>query len=71
MHKYLVKRIIMMLPTLLGAGIFIFFLLRMIPGDVCLVRLRRDRAASSIQAAIEARLACSNRARTSRCSSSS
>ena len=39
MHKYLVKRIIMMLPTLLGAGIFIFFLLRLIPGDVCLVRL--------------------------------
>jgi peptide/nickel transport system permease protein len=29
----------MMLPTLLGAGIFIFFLLRMIPGDICLVRL--------------------------------
>ena len=39
MHKYLIKRIFMMLPTLLGAGIFIFFLLRMIPGDVCLVRL--------------------------------
>ena len=39
MHKYLVKRIIMMLPTLVGAGIFIFFLLRLIPGDVCLVRL--------------------------------
>lgn len=39
MHKYLVKRVIMMVPTLVGAGIFIFFLLRMIPGDVCLVRL--------------------------------
>ena len=39
MHKYLVKRIIMMLPTLFGAGIFIFFLLRLIPGDICLVRL--------------------------------
>jgi len=39
MHKYLIKRIIMMLPTLIGAGIFIFFLLRLIPGDVCLVRL--------------------------------
>ena len=25
MHKYLVKRILMMLPTLIGAGIFIFF----------------------------------------------
>src|SRR6056297_775709 len=39
MHKYLVKRVIMMAPTLIGAGIFIFFLLRLIPGDICLVRL--------------------------------
>ena len=39
MHKYLVKRILMMIPTLIGAGIFIFFLLRLIPGDVCLARL--------------------------------
>jgi peptide/nickel transport system permease protein len=39
MHKYLVKRILMMLPTLIGAGIFIFFLLRMIPGDICVARL--------------------------------
>lgn len=39
MHKYLVKRMLMMIPTLLGAGIFIFFLLRLIPGDVCLARL--------------------------------
>ena len=39
MHKYLVKRILMMVPTLVGAGIFIFFLLRLIPGDICLVRL--------------------------------
>lgn len=29
----------MMIPTLIGAGIFIFFLLRLIPGDICLVRL--------------------------------
>ena len=39
MHKYLVKRILMMVPTLVGAGIFIFFLLRLIPGDVCISRL--------------------------------
>jgi peptide/nickel transport system permease protein len=39
MHKYLVKRVLMMVPTLLGAGIFIFFLLRLIPGDICITRL--------------------------------
>ncbi len=39
MHKYLVKRILMMVPTLVGAAIFIFFLLRLIPGDICIARL--------------------------------
>ncbi len=39
MYKYIVKRLLMMIPTLLGAAIFVFFLLRMIPGDVCEVRL--------------------------------
>jgi peptide/nickel transport system permease protein len=29
----------MMVPTLIGAGIFIFFLLRLIPGDICVARL--------------------------------
>jgi len=29
----------MMIPTLLGAAVFVFFLLRMIPGDVCELRL--------------------------------
>ena len=27
-----------MVPTLLGAGALIFFLLRVIPGDICLAR---------------------------------
>jgi len=39
LHKYIVKRLLLMLPTLLGAAILVFFLLRAIPGDVCEVRL--------------------------------
>jgi len=39
MSKYIFKRLLMMIPTLLGAAIFVFFLLRMIPGDVCELRL--------------------------------
>ena len=39
MHKYIAKRLLMMLPTLVGAAILVFFLLRAIPGDVCEVRL--------------------------------
>ncbi len=39
MYKYIVKRVLLMIPTLLGAAMLVFFLLRMIPGDVCEVRL--------------------------------
>ncbi len=39
MYNYIIKRILLMIPTLLGAAILVFFLLRLIPGDVCELRL--------------------------------
>ncbi len=39
MYKYIAKRLMLMIPTLFGAAILVFFLLRMIPGDICEVRL--------------------------------
>lgn len=39
MVKYLIKRLLLLLPTLLGAAILVFFLLRLVPGDVCEIRL--------------------------------
>jgi len=39
MCQYTVKRILMTIPTLLGAAVLVFFLLRLIPGDVCMLRL--------------------------------
>ena len=39
MSKYIIKRLFMMIPTLVGAAIFVFFLLRLVPGDVCELRL--------------------------------
>ena len=39
MWQYTVKRILMTIPTLLGAAVLVFFLLRLIPGDVCMLRL--------------------------------
>ncbi|MBC8339539.1 MAG: ABC transporter permease [Rhodospirillales bacterium] len=39
MYKYIVKRLLLMIPTLIGAAILVFFLLRLIPGDVCELRL--------------------------------
>ncbi|MEQ8710928.1 MAG: ABC transporter permease [Rhodospirillales bacterium] len=38
MYKYIVKRLLLMIPTLLGAAIFVFLLLRAVPGDVCETR---------------------------------
>ena len=38
MHKYLVKRMLMMVPTLVGAAILVFTLMHMIPGDICALR---------------------------------
>jgi len=39
MHRYIVSRILLVFPTLLGAAALVFLLMRLIPGDICLVRL--------------------------------
>lgn len=39
MYTYLVKRLLMVFPTLFGAAVLVFFLMRLIPGDVCELRL--------------------------------
>jgi peptide/nickel transport system permease protein len=39
MYQYIVKRLLLMIPTLLGAAVLVFFLLRMIPGDLCELRM--------------------------------
>ncbi len=44
MYQYIVKRILLMIPTLLGAAIFVFFLLRFIPGDICELKMAGEGA---------------------------
>jgi peptide/nickel transport system permease protein len=44
MYKYTIKRVLLMIPTLIGAAILVFALLRLIPGDVCMLRLAGDGA---------------------------
>ncbi|NKB57176.1 MAG: ABC transporter permease subunit [Alphaproteobacteria bacterium] len=39
MFKYTIKRVLLMVPTLFGAACLVFFLLRLIPGDVCELRM--------------------------------
>ena len=39
MLRYVIKRVLLVIPTLLGAAALVFVLMRLIPGDVCVVRL--------------------------------
>ncbi len=39
MPAYIVKRILLMIPTLLGAAVLVFLLMRAIPGDICMLRM--------------------------------
>jgi peptide/nickel transport system permease protein len=45
MLSFLLKRAALMIPTLIGVAIVTFFLLRIIPGDPVVVKLRADGAA--------------------------
>ena len=39
MHRYIVTRLLLALPTLVGAAALVFILMRLIPGDVCVIRM--------------------------------
>ena len=39
MYRYIVKRLLLAVPTLVGAAALVFILMRLIPGDVCVIRL--------------------------------
>ncbi len=39
MYQYILKRLLLMIPTLLGAAVLVFVLMRLIPGDICVLRL--------------------------------
>jgi peptide/nickel transport system permease protein len=44
---YLANRVLLTIPTLLGVAILIFFMLRVVPGDIVEVKLRGDGGAVS------------------------
>lgn len=43
MWQYIVKRILLMIPTLLGAALVVFLLMQIVPGDVALLILGSDQ----------------------------
>ena len=44
MAKYIVKRLLLMIPTLLGVAVIIFFLMRVVPGDIVELRFAGESA---------------------------
>src|SRR5437764_6772453 len=42
MHRYIINRLLLMIPTLFGVAVITFVLLRMVPGDVVLLKLAGD-----------------------------
>ena len=41
---YVIRRLLLVIPTLVGVAIAVFFLIRVMPGDVVVVKLRADGA---------------------------
>ncbi len=44
MAKHIVKRLLLMIPTLLGVAVLIFFLMRVVPGDIVELRFAGESA---------------------------
>jgi len=42
MRKYIFKRLLLVIPTLFGAAVLVFIMLRLIPGDICEIRMAGD-----------------------------
>jgi peptide/nickel transport system permease protein len=42
MLRYTLNRLVLMIPTLIGVAVLVFFMLRIVPGDVVEVKLRGD-----------------------------
>jgi peptide/nickel transport system permease protein len=42
MLRYTIHRVLLMIPTLIGVAVLVFFMLRVVPGDVVEVKLRGD-----------------------------
>lgn len=53
MYRYIVTRLLLAIPTLVGAAALVFILTRLIPGDVCVIRMGSGGSHVS-QAAVDA-----------------
>jgi peptide/nickel transport system permease protein len=50
MYRYIVNRLLLVVPTLIGAAVLVFALMRVIPGDICMIRLGSGGESIDVQA---------------------
>src|SRR6266702_7150602 len=50
MYRYIISRVLLVFPTLAGAATLVFILMRLVPGDICLVRLGSGGSSFTTQA---------------------
>src|ERR1700675_3122324 len=50
MYRYIINRILLVFPTVFGAATLVFILMRLVPGDICLVRLGSGGTSFTAQA---------------------
>ena len=56
MSRYLIRRLVLLAPTLLGVSIVVFVLVRLLPGDAVALQLQDARASAADEAALRAGL---------------
>ena len=56
MSRYLLRRLVLLVPTLLGVSIIVFVLVRLLPGDAVALQLQDARASAADEAALRSQL---------------
>src|SRR5579884_64224 len=56
MSRYLLRRLVLLVPTLLGVTIVVFVLVRLLPGDAVTLQLQDAKASAADEAALRQQL---------------
>src|SRR6185437_7206063 len=56
MSRYLIRRLVLLLPTLVGVTIVVFVLVLLLPGDAATLQLQDAKSSAADEAALRSRL---------------
>src|SRR5947199_5932009 len=56
MSKYIIRRLVLLLPTLVGVSIVVFVLVRLLPGDATTLQLQDAKTTAADEAALRHQL---------------